>query len=136
MSEFKDHLKHSLNRHPEVPKETHISVHRWMDEPANWKTDFVYESGYVRRNGYNGYTHREIRHEPKKIANALSGGHKWKWEQVYKIAKAHTDLDSVTSPDFITLIKEAEYSEKFELSAPKKLVFTSVLKVTNFFKRS
>ena len=45
MPKFRDHLKHSIQRHPEIPSEIHERVHRWMDNPANRKINQEYSSG-------------------------------------------------------------------------------------------
>ncbi len=100
MPKKKEHLTHSLKRHPEIPKEIHEMVHPWMDDPANWNKK-PYKSGYERKKCYSGHTHRDIRHEPEKVAKALSGGNKKKEEMIKKVATAHRELDGLSKPNIL-----------------------------------
>ena len=137
MPKKKEHLTHSLKRHPEIPKEIHEMVHPWMDDPANWNKK-PYKSGYERKKCYSGHTHRDIRHEPEKVAKALSGGNPNKWEKIKKIAKAHTDLDGITTPNLKQrFLNEREYKERFKPTKPEKIItnVTSSIKTSGFFKK-
>jgi hypothetical protein len=92
----KEHIKHTKENYPEFDEEEIDSVHKWMDHPSTW-THKPYESGYKRKKCYNS-KHRVIRHDPEKVANALSGKGKEKndkWHRVYKIAEDHCKLDGL-----------------------------------------
>ena len=98
MPNFREHFEHSSKRYPKINEKRHKSTHKWMDNPANWTVGDTYPSGWVRKNGYNGYTHRNIRHNAGKVANALCGGKKNErrkpWHEYKKIAKDHLKLDN------------------------------------------
>ena len=96
MPKFNDHLADSLRRYPGISQRIHEYVHRWMDDPSNWPVGIPYENTeYTRRNGYNGRTHRKVRHDPEKVANALCGGSEERWYQIFYIASCHRDLDGM-----------------------------------------
>ncbi len=88
MPNFREHFKHSKSIFPEVEDRIHEYVHRWMDNPATWEKGQLFENGNVRRHGY-GPEHRNIRHDPKKVADALCGGNKELWHIIYAIADDH-----------------------------------------------
>lgn len=112
MPKFKDHLNHSKQRHPDIPEQRHRAVHQWMDNPANWLVNKLYESGFMRRRGRSGHNHRDIRHDPEKVANALDGGSPDVHEQVRSIAKCHVELDGISRPSIRHRIGEAEHFAK------------------------
>lgn len=137
MPKLKDHLLHSKQRHPDIPEKRHKAVHRWMDDPANWLVDKLYDSGYKRRRGRSGHDHREIRHDPEKVANALGGGSRDVREQVRSIAKCHADLDGKLRPSIRHRIVEAEHfakTKKFN-NDPLVKVVTSVKNAFRLKKR-
>lgn len=96
MGKRKDHIKHTKSNYPDFDEEEINTVHKWMDDPSTW-THESYESGYTRKKCFNS-NHRKIRHDPKKVANALSGkGRKIteKWKRVFLIAEDHCILDGL-----------------------------------------
>ncbi len=138
MPKKREHSEHSQKRHPGIAKEIHDMVHGWMDHPSNWEIGTPYESGFQRKKGYGGRNHRNIRHDPEKVANALSGGNPDKWEKIKKIAKAHTDLDGITTPNLKQrFLNEREYKERFKPTKPEKIItnVTSSIKTSGFFKK-
>jgi len=134
MPKFKDHLLHSRRRHPDIPEKKHESVHRWMDNPANWPVDTPYESGFMRKHGRSGHNHRDIRHDPPKVANALSGGNDTVRKQVHKIAKCHAELDGRLTPNIQHRIVEADHFTKTKKFRDDLFVKT-VTSLKNVFRR-
>jgi hypothetical protein len=137
MPKLKDHLDHSKQRYPDIPEQRHKAVHRWMDNPANWPVDKPYESGFIRRRGRSGHDHREIRHDPEKVANALGGGSPKVREQVFLIAKCHAELDGKLRSSIRHKITEAEHFAKTKnlKDDPLIKVLTSVKKAFRRKKR-
>ncbi|MCG2721072.1 MAG: hypothetical protein L6290_03510 [Thermodesulfovibrionales bacterium] len=130
MPKFKDHFNHSQQRHPDIPEQRHKAVHQWMDNPANWLVNKLYESGFIRRRGRSGHDHRDIRHDPEKVANALGGGIPEVREQVRSIAKCHAELDGKLRPSIRHKITEANHFAKSKNFKDDQLikVITSVMK--------